>query len=68
MGEDYQRHVQQREDKDNGITAGGWIVLVVLAWLVLGRKTRRRWRSGCGCSPLGWLISLLGLGFLFKRD
>ena len=69
---DYQAYHAQHEKQDNGITAGGWIVLVILAFIVLRQKrSRRRGRNGCGCSPLGWIFSLLGLNFLvdfFRKD
>ena len=68
--EEFERH----EHEENGLTAGGWIVLLVLVVIVI-RQSRplkhaphSKRRSGCGCSPLGWLFGLLGLGFLFNRD
>lgn len=70
---DYQTHYIEAEDRENGLTAGGWIVLIILIMIVLrqnkhDRARRRARRSGCGCSPLGWIVGLLGLGFLFDRD
>lgn len=70
---DYQNHFIEEEDRENGLTAGGWIVLIILIMIVLRQnrhdKARRRaHRSGCGCSPLGWIIGLLGLGFLFNKE
>ena len=68
---DYQNHFMEAEREENGLTAGGWIVLIILIMIVLRqnkRDRRRERRSGCGCSPLGWIAGLLGLGFLFKRD
>lgn len=68
--EEFERH----EHEENGLTAGGWIVLLVLAVIVIRQSRplkhgpKRKRRSGCGCSPLGWIIGLLGLGFLFDRD
>ena len=52
------------------LTAGGWIVLIILIMIVFRRNKRghTRQRSGCGCSPLGWIVGLLGLGFLFNKD
>ena len=49
---------------DDGPGAGSWIVLLALALIVLrsGRSARTdRPRGGCGCSPLGWLMNLLGV-------
>ena len=65
--------LERMEDEENGLTAGGWIVLIILIMIVLRQnkrdKARRRaYRSGCGCSPLGWIIGLLGLGFLFNKE
>lgn len=70
---DYQTHYIEAEDRENGLTSGGWIVLIILIMIVLrqnkaDRARRRARRSGCGCSPLGWIVGLLGLGFLFNRD
>ncbi len=71
---DYQTHYMEAEREENGLTAGGWIVLIILIMIVLRQnkydRTRRarRQRSGCGCSPLGWIVGLLGLGFLFDRE
>ena len=70
---DYQNHFIEEEDRENGLTAGGWIVLIILIMIVLRQNKRDRYRrrdrrSGCGCSPLGWIIGLLGLGFLFDKD
>lgn len=70
---DYQNQYIEEEDRENGLTAGGWIVLIILIMIVLrqnkrDRRRRRERRSGCGCSPLGWIIGLLGLGFLFDRE
>ena len=48
------------------------VLLALLALLVLGRRGRRRPepRRGCGCSPLSWLMSLLGINVIldaFRR-
>ena len=69
---DYQQHFQQEEERENGVTAGGWLVLIILVMILLRQNRRDRARrharrTGCGCSPLGWIIGLLGLGFLFDR-
>ena len=73
-GVDYQTHYYEEEREENGLTAGGWIVLIVLIMIVLRQnkydraRRARRQASGCGCSPLGWIVGLLGLGFLFNRE
>lgn len=64
----YQAHRERHEHEEEGLTAGGWIVLLVLVWIVISQSRKPGKRSGCGCSPLGWLFGLLGLGFLFNRD
>ena len=70
---DYQTHYTEAEDRENGLTAGGWIVLIILIMIVMrqnkrDRHRRRSHRSGCGCSPIGWIFGLLGLSFLFDKD
>jgi len=67
-GVEYQAHWERHEYEEEGLTAGGWIVLLVLAGIVVSQSRKPGKRRGCGCSPLGWLFGLLGLGFLFKRD
>ncbi len=72
-GEEYQTHYYEDEREENGLTAGGWIVLVILMMILFRQNRRDRHRryerrSGCGCSPLGWIFGLLGLGFLFRND
>lgn len=65
----YRTHSRRAEREENGLTAGGWIVLIVLAVIVMRQnKHALARRTGCGCSPLGWIVGLLGLGFLFKKD
>lgn len=65
----YRAHHLRAEREENGLTAGGWIVLIVLVVIMFRRnKFDRAHRSGCGCSPLGWIIGLLGLGFLFHKE
>ena len=56
------------------MSAGGWIVLAIIIAIIFGqsdpvRRARRQggrnYRSyGCGCSPLGWLVSLFGINVL----
>lgn len=72
-GADYQTHYYEEEREENGLTAGGWIVLIILIMILFrqnrrDRARRRAYRSGCGCSPIGWIIGLLGLGFLFNKE
>lgn len=59
---DYQNHHDRREREEEGLTAGGWIVLFILI-LIMSRKnkhSRRRKRSGC----LGWILGLFGANML----
>ena len=65
---EYQAHWERHEHEEEELTAGGWIVLIVLVWIVISQSRKPGKRRGCGCSPLGWLFGLLGLGFLFKRE
>lgn len=67
-GTEAQQRYEEREQQDNGISAGGWIVLVILAVILMRQQSRQKRRVGCGCSPLGWIFSLLGLGFLFRKN
>jgi len=67
----YQTHTRKESDKDNGITAIGWIVLVILAAQLLHKRKHSYRRRGCGCSPLSWIFGLFGLNFLvdfFDKD
>ena len=64
---DYQvRHVEMKRE-ENGITAGGWVVLMIL-FVILFRQSKRkrsyykRERKGC----LGWIFGLLGINLIFN--
>jgi len=65
--EDYFEHLEQRWDEDEGLSAGGWIVLIILLMIIFRRnKYERRKRPGC----MGWIFSLLGINLLsdlFRR-
>ena len=54
----------------NKVSMCAFVVLVLIV-LKSGRRGRAgRMRGGCGCAPLGWLFSLLGLNVLidtFRR-
>lgn len=66
---DYHTHSVREEREENGLTAGGWIVLIILIMIVLRQnKHDRARRQRSGCSPLGWILRLFGLSFLFRRD
>ena len=62
---------ERRERGRSEMSPFSWIVLAFLLMIVFGSgKSSRRARRvmGCGCSPLGWIFGLLGLGsFLGKR-
>ena len=69
--DNYQTYHENRRREGNGMSAGGWIVLAIIIAIIFGqsdpvRRARRQggrnYRSyGCGCSPLGWLVSLFGI-------
>lgn len=66
---DYQNNRVEREHEENGVTAGGWIVLIILIWIVFRQdKKQKRYggrhkeRKGC----LGWLFGLLGISALIN--
>lgn len=63
-GESYLDEHDRREREENGLTAGGWIVLIILAMLMLrqNKYERRKRREAPGC--LGWLFGLLGINIL----
>lgn len=66
----YQQYQETRRQQDNGIGVGGWIVLAIIVAIIFGqsdpvRRARRSGRShyrdyGCGCSPLGWIFTMIG--------
>ena len=74
---DYQTYQENRQDDDNGIGVGGWIILIVLVMIIFSqsdpvRKSRNARRGnyrhyGCGCSPLGWILTMIGAGALIDR-
>ncbi len=60
-----QQRWDKEEEQSNGLTAGGWIVLIILAVILFRKKGapgQSRRGCGCGCSPIGWLCDLLGIG------
>ncbi len=63
---DYQNYHQERQHEENGLTAGGWLVLLILIFIVFRQdKSQRRYRGerkGC----LGWLLSILGINVLWN--
>ena len=65
--QNYQNYHSQHEAESGGMNAGWWIVLLIILVLVSGHGRRGRYRGGCGCSPIGWIIGGLGLGALFGR-
>lgn len=70
--ESHQEYQEVHRQQENGMTAGEWLVLLVLIGIVFSqsgpaRKARRNRefrRYGCGCSPLGWIFSLFGINVL----
>ncbi len=76
-GDSYQSTQAARKQKSSGMGLGGWVVLGIIALIVFGqsdpvRKARRMggkdYRGlGCGCSPLGWIFSIFGLGVIINN-
>lgn len=72
--EDYQENHSQEE---NGLGVGGWVILAILIAIIFGqsdpvRKSRNQHRGqhrnyGCGCSPLGWILTLIGAGTIIDK-
>ena len=63
---DYQNVYREHQQEENGLTAGGWLVLVILIFIVFRQdKSKRRYRGerkGC----LGWLFGILGINVLWN--
>lgn len=63
--------VPARSEEAFHISFGSMVVLVILFLLVFGRRCRhhrgRPGCAGCGCGPLGWIFTGLGLGELFQH-
>lgn len=61
----------EEDDDDDGLSIGEWVLIGFLIFVVFSRSGagkkfsdgRRRYerRSGCGCSPIGWLLGLFGI-------
>lgn len=77
--ESYQEttETRKRSGGSNGIGFGGWVVLAIIIGIVFGqsdpaRRGRKQAgrdyrRYGCGCSPLGWVLSMIGAGVLIDN-
>lgn len=66
----YEAYQGQRDEGGNGLTPGGWVVLAIIALIIFGQSgpaRRARRAGGCGCGPIGWIFSALGLGALLGR-
>ena len=74
---DYQQYAQTRHNDDNGIGVGGWMVMAIIIMIIFGqsdpvRKARSKGRThyrdyGCGCSPLGWILTMIGVNAIIDR-
>lgn len=66
----YNDDSRQRDENGGGLTPTGWIVLAIIVMIVLGQSRRGSGRrhSGCGCSPIGWILGGLGLGEWIRRN
>jgi len=66
----YESNARQKARESEGMSFGGMVVLGILIWLVFGgSKAAKGGRRilGCGCGPLGWIFSLLGVSRLLGR-
>lgn len=73
----YQDYHETRQRRSSGMGVGGWIVLGIIILIIFGqsdpvRAARKRGgrdyrRTGCGCSPLGWILSLFGINVLINN-
>lgn len=67
---EYENNARKKARENEGLSFGGLVVLAILIWLVFGgSKAAHRGRRvmGCGCGPLGWIFSLLGVSRLLGR-
>ena len=76
-----QRYEYDQENRaqsdDNGIGVGGWVIMAIIIMIIFGqsdpvRKARNSGRKhyrdyGCGCSPLGWILAMIGAGTLIDK-
>lgn len=62
---------QRKSHDESGINLGSLFVLAIIFFLLFGKRYRRRGGRpgcmGCGCGPLGWIVTGLGLGSLFEN-
>ncbi|MBR6570968.1 MAG: TPM domain-containing protein [Clostridia bacterium] len=63
---DYNDSYDQSAREENGVTAGGWLVLIILIVIVTrqGRKDRNGGKGGCGCLPFTLIMAVLALALL----
>ena len=62
---------KQAHNNDSGTNLGSLFVLAIVFFLLFGGKRRRlggrNGCMGCGCGPLGWIVTALGLSSLFEN-
>jgi len=64
---DYRDSYSRSEREEDGLTAGGWLVLIILILIVLrqNKADRRRSRQGgCGCLPVSLITAVIFLALL----
>ena len=63
---DYHDSYDQSAREQNGMTAGGWLVLIILIVIVTrqGRRDRRGAPGGCGCLPVTLITTVIALALL----
>ena len=71
---EYDEYHKRRAREKTGISSGSWIVLILLFLLIFRRRKyrgrayqRRKYASKNGCSPIGWIFGIFGLGMLFGK-
>lgn len=67
----------ERRTEHNGIGVGGWVVIAIIIMIIFGQSDpvrkarnsgRRHYRDyGCGCSPLGWILAMIGAGAIIDK-
>lgn len=76
--QNYQTYRENQEQQDgNGIGVGGWVVMAIIIMIIFGqsdpvRKARNSSRKhykdyGRGCSPLGWILAMIGAGAIIDK-
>lgn len=54
-------------ENGNGMSIGKLLLIAFVLMMIFGGSKKGKNRSGCGCSPIGWLIGGIGLGGWFAN-